>query len=64
MDPIKRKRTYERAREPKVTISVTLLESERDELATWAREQGVSMSVFLRWFVQNESETRFLSMGL
>ena len=62
MNPIKRKRIYERASEPKVTISVTLLESERDELAMWAREHGVSMSTFLRWFVQNESETRFLRL--
>lgn len=49
-------------REPKVTISVTLSWDERDELAMWAREQGVSMSTFLRWFVQSESEQRFLRL--
>lgn len=48
--------------ERKVTISVTLSWDERDDLATWARELGVSMSTYLRWFVQNEAEQRFLSL--
>ena len=44
-------------------ISVTLLASERDDLARWAREAGVSMSTYLRWCVQNEAVQRFLSIA-
>lgn len=41
--PAKRIHFYERANEPKVTISVVLLQSERDELAMWAREGRVDV---------------------
>ena len=49
--------------DPTVMISVTLLASERDDLARWAREAGVSMSTYLRWCVQNEAVQRFLSIA-
>ena len=52
----------ERSREPKVTIGVMLLQSERDELAKWASDAGVTMSVYMRWYVQHASEQRFLAL--
>lgn len=54
----------DRSTEPRVTIGVTLLQSERDELAQWSAAAGVPMSVYMRWFVQAESETRFLKGGV
>lgn len=49
--------------EPRVSISVFLLQSERDELAAWAKAAGVSMNTYLRFMVQDASVQRFYARG-